>query len=77
MERIISWLKRLFFPKPKPEPVVMQPVVKEQPVRYVKVKLGNEIIDAEIIKENLQTILVRLSNNKIVKRHKEKHVVSL
>lgn len=42
----------------------------------IKVRLGPGIVSCELLKENVRTVLVRLKNGKIIKRHKEKHVVN-
>ena len=42
----------------------------------MQVMLGNgKIIGVELVKENPKTIWVKLPDGKVIKRHKEKHVV--
>ena len=54
--------------------------------KRVKVKVGMEIYDAIVVKENDKTIIVELyydygdgeeKTGKTIKRHKEKHIVNI
>jgi hypothetical protein len=42
----------------------------------IKVVLGVGVVEGRVIQENEKTILVKLPNGSVVKRHKDKHIVS-
>lgn len=41
----------------------------------IKIRLGLEIVEAEVVKLNKNTVWVKLANGKVIKRHRAKHVV--
>lgn len=42
-------------------------------MKRINIKVSNETVSAEVIKENAKTFIVRLSDGNIIKRHKIKH----
>lgn len=42
----------------------------------LQVRLGGQIVNAEVVKINDKTIWVRISNGDVIKRHKRKHVIA-
>jgi len=43
----------------------------------IQVKLSNKVVTAEVLRINPKTLWVRLPDGKIIKRHKEKHLIKL
>ena len=41
----------------------------------IKVKTNKGKMNAEVIKNNAKTVIVRLPDGNVIKRHKEKHVI--
>jgi hypothetical protein len=42
----------------------------------IKVKTNKGEMKAEVIKTNSKTVIVRLPDGNVIKRHKEKHVIA-
>lgn len=42
-------------------------------MKRIQVKAGGEVQNAEVLRENTKTWIVRLPDGNIVKRHKAKH----
>lgn len=42
----------------------------------IKVKTNKGEMKTEVIKNNAKTVIVRLPDGNIIKRHKEKHVIA-
>jgi len=69
-------LRKFFLKFRKPKVRKVEPPLKvEEKPKYVRVRLGNEIVLAEVIKENPKTYIVKLPDGHIIKRHREKHVL--
>ncbi len=46
-----------------------------QQMETIQVKLSDKIVTAEVLRINPKTLWVRLPDGKIIKRHKQKHLV--
>lgn len=73
---IKGWLRRRKKESKQPsfieEPVIQKPIIK-----YAWIKLSGRIFNAELVRENIKTIWVRLADGNIIKRHKVRHVISI
>lgn len=43
--------------------------------KKIKVQLIGKVVEAEVLKENALTYVVRLPDGNVIKRHKIKHIV--
>ena len=45
-----------------------------KPHVIVRVKVGNEVVEAEVVKSNKKTVWIKLPDGKIIKRKNKRHL---
>jgi hypothetical protein len=50
---------------------------RTQQMETIQVKLSDKVVTAEVLRINPKTLWVRLPDGKIIKRHKDKHLIKL
>lgn len=48
---------------------------QQQPMKHIQIKTNKGAMNAEVIRENSKTWIVRLPDGNIIKRHKVKHSI--